>query len=76
MGWQQDYYEARKLRHDLRQTNEMYALMLKQGKVDEVCELLKGDTIFEQLYTYSEGNSMINAVINDYMKNVRAMKLN
>ena len=68
LGWQQDYYEARKLRHDLRQTNEMYALMLKQGKVDEVCELLKGDTIFEQLYTYSEGNSMINAVINDYMK--------
>lgn len=72
LSWQQDYYEARKLRHDLKQTNEMYALMLKQGKVDEVCELLKGDTTFEQLYTYSEGNSMINAVINDYMKKCKS----
>jgi hypothetical protein len=72
LSWQQDYYEARKLRHDLKQTNEMYALMLRQGKIDEVCELLKGDTAFEQIYTYSEGNGMINAVINDYMKKCKS----
>lgn len=65
--WQQDYFEARKLRHDIKNIHNMYYAMLESGDVNEVMNLLKEDQLNdERLYSFSENNRMINAILNDF----------
>ncbi|MGN0159851.1 MAG: GHKL domain-containing protein [Lachnospiraceae bacterium] len=67
MMMQQDYFEARKIRHNIISTNNMYYSMLKNGDVCEVMRLLKSDkTGAEQLLSFSKHNKMINAILNDF----------
>lgn len=67
MIWQQDYFEARKLRHDINNMNAMYYKMLKAGDVKEVMQLLKTDVADDdRLSIFSNENKMLNAVLNDF----------
>lgn len=64
-----DYYNARKLRHDINKTLNLYMRLLEDGRVEQVIKNMK-----EQLGKISEdkvvmlpGNNILSAVLNEKM---------
>ncbi len=64
---EEDYYDARKIRHDIRRSLGIYLRLLETGNVTEVKEQIREQmgSIPENPIVFLDGNSMINAVLNE-----------
>lgn len=64
-----DYYNARKLRHDINRSLGIYVRLLEEGRVDEVISAIKSmvDEIPSDKVIYLSNNNIISAVLNEKM---------
>lgn len=64
---EEDYYNARKMRHDIKRSYGIYLRLLEEGNSDKVKELIQEQmgNFTESQVVFFDGNSMINAVLNE-----------
>lgn len=64
---EEDYYDARKIRHDIKRSLGIYLRLLEDGNVTKVKEQIREQmgNITESQIVFMDGNSMINAVLNE-----------
>lgn len=64
---EEDYYNARKLRHDISKMLHIYIRLLKENRVKEVIEAMgtQIEDVPPKFWVYVKENSFINAVINE-----------
>lgn len=77
---EEDYYNARKLRHDINRSYGIYLRLLEEGNTDRVKELMQEQrgSFTESQIIFFNGNSMISAVLNEKrtLCRIKEMELN
>lgn len=77
---EEDYYNARKLRHDINRSYGIYLRLLEEGDVERVEELIQEQrgSFTESQIVFFNGNSMMNAVLNEKstLCRIKEMELN